>query len=30
MPTIIKDLHEELTVELGKLKTDKNEDQVII
>ena len=30
MPTLIKDLHEEITIELRNLKTDKHEDQVIL
>ena len=30
MPTIIEDLYEEITNELRNLKTDKDEDQVII
>ena len=30
MPTIIQDLFEEITAELGNLKTDKDKDQVIV
>ena len=30
MPTIMQDLYEDLSNELGNLKTDKDEDQVII
>ena len=30
MPTIIQDLYEEITNELENLKTDKDEDQVIV
>ena len=30
MPNIIQGIHEEITNELGTLKTDKDEDQVII
>ena len=30
MPTIIQGLYEEITKELGNLKTDKDEDQVIV
>ena len=30
MTPIIQDLHEEITNELGNLKTDKDEDQIII
>ena len=30
MPTIIQNLYEEITKELGNFKTDKDEDQVVI
>ena len=30
MPTIIKDLYEEITIEIRNVKTDKDEDQVIV